>query len=196
MSKSSTKTLTMRGIFVAILLLQTFVPFFGYIPIPPLNLTIIHLTVISAALIFDGYSGWWIGLAWGLLSMLRAYIAPTSPFDILIFQNAIIAVVPRVCISLTTAYTFKRLSKLLDKHSSLMLASAVGSITNTVGVLGLIALLKGKPYAELAHTTPQLLYKLLGTTVVTNGIPELIAASVVVPIIVYAYQKVANRKKH
>lgn len=195
MTNASTKQLTLRGIFVAILLLQTFVPFLGYVPIPPLNLTIIHITVISAALIFDGYSGVWIGLSWGLLSMARAYLAPTSPFDILIFQNAIIAVLPRVAISLATAFSYQRLVQRWSQRRALMVSAAIGSATNTIGVLGLIALLKGAPYAQLAHTTPQLLYKLLGTTVLTNGIPEMIAAALITPLIVLAYRRMSRTEK-
>ena len=40
------------ALFGAIIIIQNFIPFLGYIPMGPLNLTIIHITVIVTALVF------------------------------------------------------------------------------------------------------------------------------------------------
>ena len=52
MFNQSKKTyqIAILGMLTAIVLIQNFVPVVGYIPIPPINPTIIHITVIIAAL--------------------------------------------------------------------------------------------------------------------------------------------------
>ena len=42
---------TTLAIFIAIILLQDFVPFFGNIPLGPLSITTLHVTVIIAAIV-------------------------------------------------------------------------------------------------------------------------------------------------
>ena len=43
--------LTIRGIFIALITIQSVTPFLGFIPLGIINLTIVHLTVIVAALV-------------------------------------------------------------------------------------------------------------------------------------------------
>ncbi|WP_025729803.1 ECF transporter S component [Atopobacter phocae] len=196
MKKISTYQLTLTAIFIGILIFQTFVPFLGYIPIPPLNLTIIHITVIIGALIIDRPYHIIVGIAWGLLSASRAYIAPTSPFDILIFQNFIIAVVPRALIPIAARLVFDALREKNDFKLAASAGAIVGTIVNTAGVLGLIALIKGEQYATLKSVDVSQIYKLLGAVVLTNGVPEVIAAAIIVPTVVTIYLKTSKFRTH
>ncbi|EAC9267437.1 ECF transporter S component, partial [Listeria monocytogenes] len=50
-TKSKTYRLVIRAILTAIIILQTMVPFLGFIPIGITSLTIIHITVIVAAIV-------------------------------------------------------------------------------------------------------------------------------------------------
>lgn len=59
--KLSTRRIAIFGLLTAILLIQNFVPFLGNIPIPPLNPTIIHITVIVATLTLGTVDGMILG---------------------------------------------------------------------------------------------------------------------------------------
>ncbi|MGO2696535.1 ECF transporter S component [Bavariicoccus seileri] len=187
MAKQKTYQLTLTAIFIAILLFQTYIPLLGYIPIPPLNITIIHITVIIAAVILPLKNSILVGLAWGVLSFSRAYIAPSSVFDILIFRNFIIAVLPRVLIPIVAGSLFIWLMKRHSIKIAALVAAITGTLTNTFCVLGLIYVIKGAEFAELNQVAPSQLYLILGGIVTTNGIPETIAAAIVVPIVATIY---------
>ena len=89
-----TSRLTRMGIITAILLIQNMIPFLGNIPIPPLNPTIIHVTVIVVALSMGMKDGMIAGLIWGLIRLFRAFAMPATPLDPLIWVNPIITIVP------------------------------------------------------------------------------------------------------
>ena len=85
--------MTVISMFLAILIIQTFVPVLGYIPLGAIDITIVHITVILAAILFGPKTGTIIGASWGLLSMTRSYVQPsiTNVF----FQKPLISVLPR-----------------------------------------------------------------------------------------------------
>ena len=60
--------MTIIAMLMAILIIQTFVPMLGYIPLGPINITIVHITVILAAILFGKKTGLVIGTVWGTLS--------------------------------------------------------------------------------------------------------------------------------
>ena len=106
--KTDVFQLTILSMLLAILIAQTFIPMLGYIPLGPIDVTIVHITVILAAVLFGKKTGSIIGLAWGLLSMLRAYMQPT-PFNV-VFLNPLISVVPRLIVGWISAVVFIFLS--------------------------------------------------------------------------------------
>ena len=61
---------------------------------------------------------------------------------------------------------------------SLAVAGVLGSMTNTIGVMGLIYLLFGEQYAAAGGTDPSLLLGVILGVVCTNGIVEAIIAGV------------------
>ncbi|MFZ2496359.1 MAG: ECF transporter S component, partial [Trichococcus flocculiformis] len=104
--KNKTYRIAILGILSAFIIVQTFVPFLGNIPIPPLNPTIIHITVIVAAFVLSTKDGMLVGLVWGLARMVKAYTLPASPLDLLLWTNPVIAVVPRVMVGLVAGLVF------------------------------------------------------------------------------------------
>ena len=72
---------TIRSILIAIIILQDFVPFLGNIPVGPLSITTMHVTVIIAAIVVGPVDGAIIGGVWGILTWVRAFVAPSSPHD-------------------------------------------------------------------------------------------------------------------
>lgn len=186
-TKSKTYRLVIRAILTAIIILQTMVPFLGFIPIGITSLTIIHITVIVAAIVLGTKDGMFIGLVWGVFTMIRAFTSPTTPLDIVVFTNPIISVVPRVFVGLVAGLLFTIIYKKTKKVVAASIVAAIfGTITNTVLVLTLM----GTLYTGLVATTygvdASALFVTLGGIAVTNGISEVITAAILTPILVKA----------
>ncbi|EXJ22493.1 Substrate-specific component PanT of predicted pantothenate ECF transporter [Alkalibacterium sp. AK22] len=193
---SNAHRIALLGILTAIILIQNFVPFLGNIPIPPLNPTIIHITVIVATLTMSTTDGIIIGTVWGLTRMIRAYTMPASPLDLLLWTNPMIALVPRMLIGLTTGWTYKLSHKLLPNKDKIALASSsvVGSFTNTIFVLLFIYLLFGDAYAEAVGVDVSNLAGALAVIVGTNGVAEAVAAAIIAPLVTIPLRKITHKK--
>src|SRR5699024_1119174 len=178
--------------FLAILIAQTFIPMLGYIPLGPIDVTIVHITVILAAVIFGTKTGAIIGLSWGLLSMLRAYIQPT-PFNI-VFLNPLISVLPRMIVGWLSAAIFILLKKRFSHKVSYAVTAGIGTFTNTVLVLGGIYLFAREAYAEALGISETLLLGALGTIVATNGVIEIIASVIILPLVALPLSKALKRR--
>lgn len=186
----NTKRLTMMAIATAILLIQNFVPFLGNLPLPPLNPTIIHITVIVFTFLLGTRDGMIIGAIWGIIRMIRAFAMPASPLDPLIWTNPIIAVLPRLLIGLTVGVTYQWLQKRWPSTHSLRISAFLGSLTNTVFVMLFIYLFFTEDIAYLMNIQmDNIVYGLLAI-VVTSGIPEAIIAAIIAPIVVKPLKKI------
>lgn len=186
-TKSKTYRLVIRAILTAIIILQTMVPFLGYIPIGITSLTIIHVTVIVAAVVLGTKDGMFIGLIWGLFTIFRAFTSPTTPLDIAVFTNPIISVVPRVLVGLVASLLFTIIYKKTKKVLGASIVAAIfGTITNTVLVLSLMGLLYTGLVANTYGVDTSALFVTLGGIALTNGVSEVITAAILTPILVKA----------
>lgn len=186
--KNKTFRIVLLGMLSAIIIIQTTIPFLGYIPIGPLSLTIIQVTVIIAAIVLGPKEGAIVGGIWGLITFIRAFVAPTSPIAPIVFTNPLISVLPRVLIGVVAAYVFHRilsekLSEKLSETVRMSIAGVLGSLTNTVLVLGLIYLFYREPYANFLEMDMDKLLPALLTIVGTNGVTEAILSGILAPII-------------
>lgn len=191
--KNKTYRIAILGILSAFIIIQTFVPFLGNIPIPPLNPTIIHITVIVASFVLSTKDGMLVGLVWGLARMVKAYTLPASPLDLLLWTNPIIAVVPRIMVGLVAGFVFHAFLKRKQEKRGMVIASVLGSLTNTVLVLSFIALFYGNEYAEALNVDPSNLLKVLAGIIATNGVGEAVAAGLIAPFIATALMKVRRK---
>ncbi|RHW52231.1 ECF transporter S component [Bombilactobacillus bombi] len=187
MRKHKAYKLAIRAILIAIILVQSMTPFLGFIPLGLVNVTIIHLTVIVAAIVLGPGDGALVGLIWGLGTMIRAYSAPTSPLDTMVFTNPIIAVLPRILVGYLAGIIYRSTkNKIKSQTVRMALAAAIGSLTNTITVLGLMRLMFAGAMASAYKVTSGALNGVIMTVVATNGIPELIVAIIIVPMICLA----------
>lgn len=187
---NQTKRLTQLGIITAILLIQNFVPLLGNLPIPPLNPTIIHITVIVTTITMGTKDGMLAGLIWGLIRLFRAFAMPATPLDPLLWVNPFISVLPRVLIGLTTGLVYFTLSKRYpDSKMSVFVASVVGSMTNTIFVTIFIYLFFNAEVAQLMNIDMSNIGYGLMAIIVTSGIPEALVAMFLTPLIVKPLQK-------
>ncbi|EJN55530.1 ECF transporter S component [Loigolactobacillus coryniformis] len=185
MQNNKSYRISILAMFIAIIIIQNFVPLFGYIPLGLLDLTTIHITVIIAAIILGPKDGALVGGAWGLITFIRAFTSPTSPLAPLVFTNPVVSIVPRILIGLVAGWLFIWLQRKIKRTPAMMLAALVGALVNTILVLGLIYLFYRTPAVAQAYGTADVsrLGGLLLVVVATNGIPEAILAAVVAPLI-------------
>ncbi|MDH2808564.1 ECF transporter S component [Enterococcus faecium] len=186
-SRNKTFRLVLRAILLAIIIVQAMVPWLGFIPLGFISLTIIHITVIIAAVVLGPKDGMVIGLFWGIATIVRAYAMPTTPFDTLVFTNPIISVVPRVLVGLVAGLVFHWI---YQKNKSITISSAfagvLGSLVNTVLVLGFMGLFYTGATADAYGVDSAPLFKTLAGVAAINGIPEAIGAGIITPLLAKA----------
>lgn len=174
---------TRRAIFMAIIIIQDLVPFFGNIPLGPLSITTLHVTVILAAITLGPGEGAIVGGTWGILTWVRAFVAPSSPLAPLVFTNPLVAIFPRIMIGLVAGYLFRLVARTHSQRWAAILAAGAGAITNTGLVLGMIYFFYRTPAVahaygvDVSHLLPALL-----AIMATNGLAELVLAIIVVPL--------------
>lgn len=168
------------GLLSAITVVLSLTPL-GYIPIPPINPTIMHIPVIVGAILEGPLVGAMLGLIFGITSFFKAITQPTVvSFP---FLNPLISVLPRIIIGLTSYYVYNIL-KIKSQAIRIGVATFIGSITNTIGVLGAIYLIYLERYANaIGMSTSATSYAILGV-VFTNGLPEaIISVLICIPVI-------------
>lgn len=83
---SQVRGLVQAALFAALIILMAMVPFLGYIPLGFTRATIIHIPVILGALVLGPKKGAFLGLIFGLTSLINNTMNPTvtsfvfSPF--------------------------------------------------------------------------------------------------------------------
>lgn len=185
--RSKAARITLRALLTALIILQTMVPMLGFIPLGFTSLTIIHITVIVAAIVLGPWDGMFIGLMWGIFTIVRALTAPTSPLDPIIFTNPIVSVVPRVLVGLVAGVVFTfLLHRFHNTTFASVIAAALGTLTNTVLVVVLMGVLYTGPLAKAYGVTSSGLLKVLMGIVAANGVPEVLGAVALTPLIVGA----------
>lgn len=190
--KQNVFQLTIVSMLIAILIVQTFVPMLGYIPLGPIDVTIVHITVILAAVLFGKKTGLVIGTVWGTLSMFRAYLQPT-PFNV-VFLNPLISILPRLLVGWGSAVVFSFLKERISTRLSYAMTAAIGTFMNTVLVLGSIYLFASETYAKALGISKQLLLGALGTVVATNGIIEIVASVIILPLLAIPLAKAVAKR--
>ncbi len=148
----------------------------GFIPwFSGASLTIMHVPVIIGAVLEGPWVGAAIGLIFGGFSMLQAAIAPTGPTDVW-FTNPLLAVLPRLAIGPLAWLAYRGLKRW--PVPALVVAGVVGSVANTVLVLGMIGVLGHLPWAALPAIA------------LANGVPEAVASAVIVVAVVAAWRQI------
>ncbi|MBA2345398.1 MAG: ECF transporter S component [Rubrobacter sp.] len=132
----------------------------GFIPVPNLagNATVMHVPAILGGAI----EGPIVGLLAGGIFGVFSFIQPEVP----LFANPLIAIGPRLLIGVVAWAVFVGL-----RGISVDLAAAVsgvfGSLTNTIGVLGLAVLLGYLPPAAVVPIIPQAIAEAVLAAIVT-----------------------------
>lgn len=195
-SQNKTNQLVKLSVFVALIIIQSWVPMLGNIPTPVLSITYIHVTVILATLWLGWKEGVLVGTAWGLNSWIRALTVPLSPIHAQVLSDVMVSVLPRMLMPLILAgliVVFKSWSK--NPRLVGALAGFSGSFLNTFLVLGAMVLFKQETYMTIQGVDQTGLWKLLGGIIATNGILEAFVAAILTPIFYQVTLQLAKRQR-
>jgi uncharacterized membrane protein len=140
------------------------------VPTPAGHATIMHLPVILGAILEGPVVATFIGLIFGIYSFVNA----TTPF----FADPLVAILPRLLIGPLAYLSYRTFS---SKKIAVPLAAAVGTVTNTVLVLGMVAIRGYLPAKAVVAVG------------FVHGIPEVIVAVLIVSAVVPAIVKATKR---
>lgn len=189
--KTDVRLLAQMALLVALELVLAFTPL-GYIPLGFMNATTMHIPVILGACLLGPKAGAVLGAEFGITSVIRATITPNltsfvfTPFYSFNpefsgnWTSLIVAIVPRVLIGVIAGLVFQGIMRVThDKQAvALPVAGFIGSMVNTIGVMGLIYLLFGEQYAAAGGQSFDLLLGVIMGVVAINGVPEALIAAV------------------
>lgn len=158
----------------------------GFIPIQPFKLTIMHIPVIIGAILEGPIAGALIGMMFGLFSIYQNLMVPgITSFA---FYNPLVSVLPRILIGVISYYVYKLFSR-FSEGAGVAIGAAVGSLTNTIGVLGMIFVLYLQRYVSARGTTAKAIY----TAGAMNGTIEAVLATIIVVPIIFAVKKIRRK---
>lgn len=190
-SKKDTRWMVSVALMSAIVILLANTPL-GMIQLPIIKATTVHIPVIIGAVLLGPAAGSILGSVFGICSLISNTTAPTllsfafSPFlsttGIPGMLKAIwISVGCRIMIGLVAGWLWILFKKLkLNTYVNLLLTGFLGSMVNTLFVMGSIYFLFAKQYAEAKEVAVTAVFGLIMGTVTASGIPEAIAAAILV----------------
>lgn len=164
----------------------------GMIQLPIIKATTVHIPVILGAILLGPGAGAILGAVFGICSLVSNTMAPTllsfafSPFlsttGIPGALKAIwISVGCRILIGVAAGWLWVLFTKIkLNQFIALPIVGFVGSMVNTVTVMGSIYFLFAQQYAEAKEVAISAVFGLVMGTVMASGIPEAIAAAILV----------------
>lgn len=191
--KKDTRWMVSVALMAAIVVLLANTPL-GMIQLPIIKATTVHIPVILGAILLGPAAGAILGAVFGICSMISNTIAPTllsfafSPFlsnDLLgIFKALWISIGCRMMIGVVAGWLWILLRKLrVNPWIALPVTGFVGSMTNTVFVMGSIYKLLASQYAQARNVATDAVWGLIMGTVTASGIPEAIAAAVLIAVL-------------
>ena len=164
----------------------------GMIQLPIIKATTVHIPVILGAILLGPMAGSILGGVFGICSIISNTVAPTllsfafSPFMsttgmVGMLKALWISLGCRILIGFVSGWLWIALRKLkFHDLIALPLVGFIGSMTNTVMVMGSIYFLLAQQYAEAKQVAISAVYGLVMGTVTGAGVMEALAALVLV----------------
>ncbi len=167
----------------------------GFIPLPVIKATTMHIPVILGAILLGPNAGLILGGVFGLCSVWANTVTPGllsfafSPFMSNeglagVCKSLWIAIGCRMIFGYVAGWLWKLLKRLrLNDYISLPVTATVATLFHTAAVMGSIYLLLAQQYADAKNVALTAVFGLVMGTVTASGIPEAIAAAVLVTVI-------------
>ncbi|WP_331275578.1 ECF transporter S component [Peptostreptococcus equinus] len=189
------------SLIAAIIILLANTPL-GMIQLPIIKATTVHIPVIIGAILLGPLAGAILGFTFGFCSLVSNTLSPTllsfafSPFLSTsgfsgVFRALWISIGCRVFIGIICGWLWIAFKKVnINKYISLATTAFIGSMVNTIFVMGSIYILFAGQYAQAKQVALSSVFDLIMATVAVSGIPEAIAAIIIVIPITKALFKV------
>lgn len=189
--KHDTRWMVSVALMAAIVIVLANTPL-GMIQLPIIKATTVHIPVILGAILLGPGAGAILGAIFGICSLVSNTMAPTllsfafSPFlSTTGIPGALkviwISVGCRILIGVVAGWLWVLFTKIkLNQFIALPIVGFVGSMVNTVTVMGSIYFLFAQQYAEAKEVALTAVFGLVMGTVTASGIPEAIAAAILV----------------
>lgn len=179
----------------------------GFIPLPVIKATTMHIPVILGAVLLGPAAGGVLGAIFGLCSIWVNTTAPGllafafSPFMTQeglpgVLKSLWIALGCRILLGVIAGWLWRLLKKLVKQdYIALPVTATVATICHTLLVMGSIYVLLAQQYAEAKNVAVTAVFGLVMGTVTAAGIPEAIAAAILVTVIGKALLHLMERMK-
>ena len=189
--KKDTRWLTSVALMAAVVILLANTPL-GMIQLPIIKATTVHIPVILGAILLGPMAGAILGAVFGVCSLISNTVTPTllsfafSPFMSMTGMSGAVKAVwisvgCRMMIGIISGWFWILVKKCkLNHFIALPIAGFLGSMVNTVFVMGSIYLLLASQYAQAKGAAVDAVWGLIMGTVTASGIPEAVAAAVLV----------------
>ena len=191
--KKGTRWMVSVALMDAIIIVLANTPL-GMIQLPIIKATTVHIPVIIGAILFGPLAGAILGGVFGICSLISNTMAPTllsfafSPFLASNLAGVLkalwISVGCRILIGVAAGWIWILFRKIkLNTYVALAITGFAGSMVNTIMVMGSIYFLLAQQYAEAKEVAVTAVFGLIMGTVTASGIPEALAAAVLVAVI-------------
>lgn len=179
----------------------------GFIPLPIIKATTMHIPVILGAVLLGPGAGAALGAVFGLCSIWANTTAPNllsfafSPFMTTeglpgIAKSLWIALGCRILFGMIAGWMWRLIKKVVkNDHWALPVTAAVSTLIHTLLVMGSIYFLLAQQYAEAKNVAITAVFGLVMGTVTASGIPEAVAASILVTAIGNSLIRLMTRAK-
>lgn len=204
--KMDTRYMATLAMFCGILLVMGMTGI-GFIPLPVIKATTMHIPVILGAILLGPAAGAVLGGVFGLCSIWANTTSPGllafafSPFMTTeglpgVLKSLWIALGCRILLGVIAGWLWKGLKRVLKQdYLALPVTAAVSTICHTILVMGSIYLLLAQQYAQAKNVAITAVFGLVMGTVTASGIPEAIIAAVLVTVIGKALLHLMARMK-
>lgn len=167
----------------------------GFIPLPVIKATTMHIPVILGAVLLGPAAGGVLGAVFGLCSIWVNTTTPGllsfafSPFMSTeglsgVLKSLWIALGCRILLGVIAGWLWRLIKKITKQdYIALPVTAAVATICHTLLVMGSIYVLLAQQYAQAKNVAITAVFGLVMGTVTASGIPEAIAAAVLVTVI-------------
>ncbi len=204
MNHNKVHTLVLYALFVGMIFVLALTPI-GYIATGAIEITLIHIPVILGSFFLGVRGGMVLGFFFGLSSLLRGLMVPTPMSTLLLGADTgfglynlllVLAVIflPRILVGLVSGLLYRVITP-KNNVVGMAVASAAGSLTNTVLFLGILYLLAAPLLAQAFGTDVAGVATMLFTaTGLFNGGLEAAAAVVICTVAGKALQAYMKRR--
>lgn len=204
--KMDTRYMATLAMFCGILLVMGATGI-GFIPLPVIKATTMHIPVILGAVLLGPAAGAVLGGVFGLCSIWANTTSPGllafafSPFMTTeglpgVLKSLWIALGCRILLGVIAGWLWKGMKRVLKQdYLALPVTAVIATISHTILVMGSIYLLLAQQYAQAKNVAITAVFGLVMGTVTASGIPEAIIAAVLVTVIGKALLHLMARTK-